>query len=341
VTTRRLELDRAQIVAYRWRANGLVRRLPPGPDSLRASAGAGLQDSMPRAAVLSMHARVDGVGAGTWEDPALVQVWGLRFSAYVVADRDRAIFTLARLPDDAAARREAEQLADEIEDFLAGRRVSCRDVGRALGRHPSSLRHAAPTGRLVIRWDGARQPTIWTVPSPTLEPVDARVELARRFLHVFGPTTPEAFAGWAGIAAGRGRATFERLAPSLAPVITPVGDAWILAADEDAARAPVSSDATSVRLLPSGDAYFLLQGNDRELLVEDPQRRGQLWTPRVWPGAVVVAGEVVGTWRRAGAVVTIQEWEPLTPALRRSIEAEAQSFPLPGVEGRIRVEREA
>ena len=59
---------------------------------------------MPRAALLSIHARVDGTKPGTWEDPSLVQVWGPRFSAYVVADVDRALFTVARMPDAAARR---------------------------------------------------------------------------------------------------------------------------------------------------------------------------------------------------------------------------------------------
>jgi hypothetical protein len=36
----------------------LDERLRPGPDSLRRAAWAGLQDSMPRAALLSIHARV-------------------------------------------------------------------------------------------------------------------------------------------------------------------------------------------------------------------------------------------------------------------------------------------
>ena len=53
---------------------------------------------MPRAAVLSIHARVHGTGPDTWEDPSLVQLWGPRFSAYVVAARDLAVFSLGRLP---------------------------------------------------------------------------------------------------------------------------------------------------------------------------------------------------------------------------------------------------
>ena len=73
------------------------------------------------------------------------------------------------------------------------------EAGRGLGVHPNSLRYAAPTGTVLIRWEGARQPTVWTVPPPDVDPRDARLELARRYLHVFGPATPAAFAQWAGI----------------------------------------------------------------------------------------------------------------------------------------------
>ena len=155
---------------------------------------------MPRAALLSIHARVEGTQPSTWEDPSLVQLWGPRFSAYVVAARDLAVFSLGRLPDDAGARRIAEDLAARLHALLGGARMTYGEAGSALGVHPNRLRYAAPTGTVVIRWDGARQPTIWTVPPPEVDPRDARLELARRYLHIFGPTTPEAFAEWAGIA---------------------------------------------------------------------------------------------------------------------------------------------
>ena len=337
MTKRRLKVGRALVLAFRRRSAGLDERLPHGADSLRASAWAGLQDSMPRAAVLSMHARVEGIEPGSWEDPSLVQVWGPRFSAYVVAERDRAVFTLGRLPDDPAKRRAAEQLADQLEAFLDGRRMKFGEAGRGIGRQPNALRYAAPTGRVVMRWDGARQPTIWMVPPPAVDPGDARLELARRYLHVLGPATAEAFSEWAGIRPARARRIFDAMADSLTPVRTPVGDAWILTDDEEAFRTSIGGDVSSARLLPSGDLHFLLQGADRELLVPDPGRRRELWTTRVWPGAVLVEGEVAGTWRRTGAVVTIQTWHRLSPAAREAVEVEAQSFPLPDVQGRIRV----
>jgi Winged helix DNA-binding domain len=336
VSARRLDLTRSQILAFRRRVGALDERLPPGPRSLRRAAWAGLQDSMPRAALLSIHARVAGAHASIWEDPALVQLWGPRFNTYVVPARDRAVFSIGRLPDDERGRRVAQDVATGLHDFLAGRRMGFREAGRGLGIHPNRLRYAAPTGTVLIRWEGARQATVWSVPPPEVDPRDARRELARRYLRVFGPATPEAFAKWAGIGQAEARAGFDGLAGSLTPVQTPIGEGWILARDEHVFRAP-SEPPAAARLLPSGDAYYLLHGADRELLVPDAACRGALWTSRVWPGAVLVAGEVVGTWRRAQADLTIQPWRRLSRAEREAVAAEAEALPLPGVEERIAV----
>jgi winged helix DNA-binding protein len=336
VTTARLDLTREQILTFRRSVNVLDERLSPGSTSLRRAAWAGLQDSMPRAAVLSIHARVKGTGPDTWEDRSFVQLWGPRFSAYVVAARDLAVFSLGRLPEDVGRRRAAEVLASRLHAFLDGRAMRYGEAGRGLGEHPNLLRYAAPTGRVLIRWDGARQPTVWTTPPPDGDPRDARLELARRYLHIFGPATPATFAQWAGIGPADGRAAFDALVGSLTPVRTPVGDAWILTRDEPTFRAPGGPPAPA-RLLPSGDAYFLLQGADREILVPDADRRRELWTPRVWPGAVLVNGDIVGTWRRAQADVTIAAWRRLLRSEREAVEAEAASMPLSGIRQPVRV----
>jgi hypothetical protein len=332
--TARLRLERTRILAFRRRVGALDERLPNGALSLRHAAWAGLQDSAPRAALHSIHARVAGTEPSAWEDPSLVQLWGPRFSAYVVAAVDHAVFSLGRLPADGARLRRAEETADRLDAFLAGRRMPFGQAGRGMGVAPNMLRYAAPTGRVLIRWDGARQPTVWTVPAPEVRPQEARLELARRYLHVLGPTTPAAYAQWAGIRPPRVRTVFEALAPELIPVRTDVGDAWVLATDESAFREPPGPTARA-RLLPSGDAYFLLQGADRELLVPEAAHSRELWTPRVWPGAILVAGEVVGTWRRAQEAVTLRPWRQLSRAERDAVEEEAESLPLPGVRGAI------
>jgi hypothetical protein len=323
-----LRVTREQVIAFRRRTGALDDRLPRGRRSLRVAVWAGQQDSVPRSAVLSIHARVAGTTPRTWEDASLVQLWGPRYVVFVVAARDVPVFSLGVLPDDAKGRTKAEETAARLHAYLRGRRMTYGEAGRGLGVHPNSLRYGAPTGRILIRWEGARLPTVWTVAAPELEPRDARLELGRRYLHVYGPGTPQAFARWAGIGPRYAAAAFDALRPSLIPVRTPIGEGWILSRDETSLRAP-AGPAAPARLLPSGDAFFLLHGADRELLVPDAKRRAMLWTPRVWPGAVLVDGEIAGTWRRANESITIETWRRLPRAARVAVEEEARSLPVP------------
>jgi Winged helix DNA-binding domain len=325
-----LRVTRQQILAFRRRVGALDERLPMGSQSLRRAAWAGLQDSMPRAALLSLHARVVGVESSTWEHRSLAQLWGPRYHTYVVAKRDFALFSLGRLPDNAKSRLRAERMAERLHAQLDGRRMTDREVGRELGVG-NSLRYAATTGTVAIRWEGARAPTVWTVDAAEVDPADACRELARRYIHIFGPATADGFARWAGISRRSARNAFASLESSLLPVRSPLGDEWLLAADEPAIRAAETA-AARARLLPSGDAYFLLDGAERELLVPRVDQRQRLWTPRVWPGALLVNGEIRGTWRRAHHNVRIDAWARLSRGTRDAIEAEVNALPLPSVD---------
>ena len=331
-----LDLSRSQILAFRRRVGALDERLPRGSRSLRRAAWAGLQDSMPRAALLSIHARVEGAHPSSWEDPSLVQIWGPRFSTYVVPARDHAVFTLGRLPDERGRRDGAEDVAARLHAFLDGRRMGDGEAGRALGVQSESvpLRRADghgpdPLGRRAAADD--------------LDRPAARGRPARRAPRAGPPVPARLRPDNAGVVrhlggdrARRGGCGVRR--PQA--IADARADTDRRGVDPGARRAVVpcaAEPAAAARLLPSGDAYYLLQGADRELLVPDAKRRGELWTSRVWPGAVLVAGEIVGTWRRAQANLTIQTWKRLSRAARDVVEAEAAGLPLPGVEGRITI----
>lgn len=332
-----LAVDRQQILRFRRATNGLGARAPRSARTLRRAALVGLQDSMPRAATLSLHARLDDVDPLAWDDPAFVQVWGPRYSAYVIPASDVATFTLGRLPDDERGRKRAFDTARELRGLLGHRSMDLREAARSLGGHPTRLRYAATTGTVAIRWDGARQPTVRMLEPPDVDPWDARKELVRRFLHVFGPSTPEAFGAWAGIKVKSSAAAFARLRRSMTLVATPIGDAWILNKDVDRLRNAKGADG-SVRLLPSGDAYFLLQGDERRLLVPKAARQSLLWTPRVWPGAILADGAILGTWRRSTNVVSASLWTKVPRRLLADVEAEAMSLPIPEVAGSMRLD---
>jgi hypothetical protein len=323
-----LKVTRRQILAFRRRANSLDSRLPNGADSLRQAAWAGLQDSMPRAALLSLHARVEGVEPSTWEHRSLAQAWGPRYQVYVVPKRDFALFTLARLPEDEKGRLRAQQMAQRLHAHLRDRRMTDRELGTAL-RIGNELRYATTTGTLAIRWGGARAPEVWAVEVPDIDPADARQELARRYLHVYGPANAGTFARWAGISKRSAGDAFASLEGTLLAVRSPLGDEWLLAEDEPVMRAAERA-AAPARLLPSGDAYFLfLQAPERELLVPRQDQRERLWTSRVWPGALLVDGEIRGTWRRAQHTMIVEPWARLSSKARQAVEAEACALPLP------------
>ncbi len=291
---------------------------------------------MPRAALLSLHARIEGIGSDVLDDPGLVQIWGPRYSAYVVPEGDHAIFTRGRFPESTKAQERAWRMAAALRDHLDGRRATYDAVGDALGINGNALRYGTTTGTVLIRWDGAACPIVWSVPEPEISFDAARLELARRHLRASGPSTPAAFAEWAGVKPAAAQMVFADLADELVPVSTPIGEAWILAADEAGIRDP-DPRVPDVRLLPSGDVYYLLQGIERSLLLPDPAQRAQLWTSRVWPGVLLLGGEIRGTWRRAGATFTFVAWGPLSAGERGAVEAEAGSLPLPGLDGPIRV----
>ena len=78
-------------------------------------------------------------------------------------------------------------------------------------------------------------------------------------------------------------------------------------------------------------------GAERELLLPREDQRRRLWTSRVWPGALLVEGEICGTWRRARHTVRIELWARLSRAARDAVEAEARGLPLPGLDREIEV----
>jgi hypothetical protein len=76
----------------------------------------------------------------------------------------------------------------------------------------------------------------------------ARAELARRFLHCYGPSTPRAFAEWTTRSVADARDAFALLDEELVEIDAAGTKAWALVADADALADPPQADG--IRLLP-------------------------------------------------------------------------------------------
>lgn len=107
------EVTRELILAFRLRSHNLARRLPAGA-LVEAAQVCGVQNSPPGAALLALHARVEGVSgevlARELEQRTLVQVWSVRAAPLIVPTADAAVFTTGLL----------SQSESELRFFIRG-----------------------------------------------------------------------------------------------------------------------------------------------------------------------------------------------------------------------------
>jgi hypothetical protein len=192
-----------------------------------------------------------------------------------------------------------------------------------IAAEPASNPRLAPTGAAVARvdhWLGR--------PMSGGDHAWARAELARRFLHCYGPATARAFAEWTTRSVADAGDAFGLLDHELVEVDAGGTRAWVLADDADVLAAPPRPGG--IRLLPPQDPY--LQQRDRTTLLPDKTLHRQVWRPVRPPGVVLAAGEPVATWRsrRAGKhlAVNVEPFGPLPAEARAAIQAEADQIAL-------------
>lgn len=306
-------ITREQAVAFRLHANNLIRRLPHR--DVVDAAFAGLQDSAPRDALLALHARVEDCVADDWARPEFRQTYSPRAAVYVLPARDFGVFTVGRMPLDDEAVAVIEQQADEV----------CRALGgeeRRAGSLPG-LRSACASGRIALRWTTS---ALWVreVPRPRVDIWQARLELVRRHVRRFAPTTPGAFAWWAGLAPRDARTVWAALETELVEIDVEGVRAWVH--HDDLEQLTASAPPDGVRLLVAPDLRLL--GRDRTGLFVGPGLRPL--TPAAdtfHPGGVLVDGRVVGAWGRRAGDVDVVLSNPVPDAAQAALEREVAAMP--------------
>jgi Winged helix DNA-binding domain len=193
------------------------------------------------------------------------------------------------------------------------------------------LRLAGSAGAFVYGWpEGGRQmlmaTDIWLGGGLGGDVRKARLELARRFVHAYGPVAPRHFAAWTGIAASEARNRFDALGRELVTVRLAGAAAVMLATDLEVLEDPPL--AGGARLVPAGDPF--LAQRDRSTLMPDRAQQRALWRPVGSPGLVLLTGRPVGTWRArlAGSRlhVTIEQFGSLGDRQRQAVEQAATTI---------------
>jgi hypothetical protein len=170
------------------------------------------------------------------------------------------------------------------------------------------LKPAARSGRLCFGPNRGQsvtfvRPQEWLGSWTDVDPDQALIEVARRYLRAYGPATRSDFTRWWGNWPGAGNAAWSGLAQDLVQVSVEGARLDILASELDAVRKAKIDEP--VQLLPSFDPYILGHAT-RDHLFE------RIHAPKVsrtagWISAVVlVDGSVAGTWTHALANKTLK-----------------------------------
>lgn len=197
------------------------------------------------------------------------------------------------------------------------------------------LRHLAMTGTLVLGpLRGAAQLVVpadgWLPRTPPRDRDEALGELAGRFFAGHGPATVQDLARWSGLTLTDCRRGAALARPGLASLDVD-GTEHLLDPETPGRLAAARRQAEGVLLLPGFDELVLGYGDRRAVL--DPEREQD-----VCPGGngmfrptVVVAGHVVGTWRRgtrrADPPVVAEPFAPLDPDVAEAVQRCAAALP--------------
>jgi hypothetical protein len=315
-----LDVSAEQALAFRAAGHHLDRRV----GAAEAVAAIGLQEYPPGwGAACALHARSHD---GLPRDVVLVNAF--RGSPFVVPSADSRVFTAALVPEDEAALKAlvgAAPSKEVIEEgFTVGEALGlvagAARAGLAAGPLDRDAFHQAMRERLpdgLLPWCRGCQShhvrpgfwralgplevtvmpekAVWGLAEPPSMSVDeARSELARRFLRVYGPATHTQLASLVQTAPSHAKRLFEGIADELEPAAVEGRRGFVLAADLDRLESPPA--AKGVRLLGGYDPY-VAQPDRATLVGEDGALRKKLFPSVGRPGGVLADGALAGLWR--------------------------------------------
>jgi hypothetical protein len=360
-----LQVDRAQVMAYRVAALQLHRRVKKRPADL-AVLDLGVQEYTPGSVQVALAART----SAQLDDDRLTMVWAARGAPHLhrsaeLIELSRALWPVSDA--DASARIFSPQIKEGtklgIAAFTAAaeamravvtasmprgeasRQVSARiptsltyDCTACKARHIAGnlWQHSGLAGGVRVESRGA---------GATLGPIEGwpgvptaaagTSGLISTYLRLLGPATPGDVAGYLGT---RAKELTTVWPDDLVEVRVEGRTAWLPESSADALR--TAKPTRGIRLVPAMDA--LLQARDRDLTVPERAHQKQIWRALGNPGVLLVDGEVAGIWRAkvAGRRVdlTVSPFGSLPVASRKLVEDEAALVAAARGVGEARVE---
>jgi len=350
----------AAATARRLERQGLAAPAPGADPAAAVAAMCGAHAQVMAAAEVSIGLRLPGgtreaVRRALWTERSMIKTYGPRGTVHLLPARDLPLWTgaLAAVPpsrnlfgkDALLTPDQAEELIAAIGDVLEEAELTTDELTAALVDRVGSwagdpvmeaFQGAWPRWRMIQAEAGMRgalcfgpnrgRKVTFTSPHrwlPGFRPApgpSSLAEIARRYLHTYGPATPQQFARWLAAPAGWASELFASLGAALEQVELEDTPAWVPAGDTVLPGAA----PRGVLLLPYFDAY-VVGSHPRELLF--PGRAAERALAGGAAGnrpVLLVAGTVAGIWhqRRSGRKIdiTVEPFHDLTDTERDEID---------------------
>ncbi|HEX9989011.1 MAG TPA: winged helix DNA-binding domain-containing protein [Chloroflexia bacterium] len=306
------------------------------------------------------------VQSALWQDRTLVKTWAMRGTLHLLTARNLPLYVAARsMHDDrnwlgyftyyGITPAQYDAFIAAVPHVLGGEPMTREQLSTTVARHigapelgklllssswgslwkPSALRGDLCFGPNQGRNVTFVNPSRWLSLNAKqngqpLDPHLALQEIARRYLHTYGPATPQDFARWWDGSSRllAAKKLFHSLENELEAVDVEGWPAFALRTTLGPMQEHELSG--SVNLLPLFDAYVLGGGRDIEQLLPKAYK-SRVFRPQGWISAVVlVDGYMKGVWehksQRGQTIVKVRMFSPssLTASVRNGIEAEAE-----------------
>jgi hypothetical protein len=352
------------ILARRLERHGLAAPLSDTRPAEIVGAMCGAHAQILSAAELSIGLRLAGITRtdvrdALWREHSLIKTFGPRGTVHLLPARDLSMWAgaLSALPSTASPFSQDARLTPEQTDtVIAAIAMALEDAELTIDELSAAVVAASGSwaGDLVMpafqgmwpRWRQAidtaanrgvlcfgpnrgrnvtyTNPRRWL---PSFRPADGRAALAdlvRRYLHAYGPATPQQFAQWLAMPQRWATELFASLGSALQPVEIEGTRAWLVADD----TTMPATQPHGVRLLPYFDAY-----------VVGCHPRGRVFPGRAAERALaggqagnfpvlLIDGVAAGVWhqRRVGRklMITVEPLQELTTAQRRALDEQAE-----------------
>lgn len=325
-----LSIERERWLGYRWRKHGFGGSL--SKDALDDLLVLGLQASRQSNGEQALSQRVariasTGIARAIAPEGPLVSMWSVRGAphAHRASQLDLVRDALAPLSTDDGGPRFVDAV-QEVADAMAKTATSKIPKGdlsqevagsvsaslvqqceRCQARHvPDRLfRAAGRQAQLVIGPEEERATMLYPRPRTRQVLVEhPREHLLRAYFRVNGPTSRTQYRDWQEAGATGVGELWDELGDHLVRVH--VNKKRLDMPGSLAESVQRAEPAEGVALVPPNDPY--LRQTDRALLVPDSTRRKKVFKALSGPGALLVDGEIAGTWRyrRADSAVSIE-----------------------------------